>query len=653
MAVAFDPTSAIPVDAPAFDPSSAVPVEAAAPAAPPETAGRVVGLSERALVHGLGTLVDTPGALASLADRAGGSVHDYVRGLFGLASDATPSAPAPTTGSDAATLFSDTMGLPKPQTPAERIVSNTVSAAPVAVVAPEALLPNMMGNAASQTVAESGGSPGWQTAAGLVAGGVPALGSAGAAAVRGVVRGGAAGAADMSENLANAANNNVPLTVGQASGSKLAQKAEAVSGSMWGGGPIAAAADSQTQGIANRVNDIVDNLNQGGATLTPTGAGTAINTGVAATKASMKAVEGAAYDKVDQLVPPVTPINVSNTQAKLTELATPTPGAEATTGALIPKDISDMQANMKTDAANGTMPYSALVALRTKVGNSIDWGFAPSNPTVNGQLKQVYGALTKDRNTGAGAVSPEAQEAVTGASSLYATNQAKRDLLDSIVEKNGGPEAVYTAATNGTKQGATKISSVMTAIDPGSQNVVRATILNRLGQATPGAQNAAGDAFNASTFLTNWNRLAPESKNALFGTGGTAGDLRSSLDSLTDTMTTLRNSNALKNPSGTGSLLGHAVPLMGLLSEVGEKAFAGNLKGAAVATGAGLAAVGVNNLAARALTNPRTARWLAQSTKLPPSALPTAVAQLGQIGDRTNDQDAKDLAAYLKQQAAQ
>ena len=54
-----------------------------------------------------------------------------------------------------------------------------------------------------------------------------------------------------------------------------------------------------------------------------------------------------------------------------------------------------------------------------------------------------------------------------------------------------------------------------------------------------------------------------------------------------------------------------------------------------------------NNVLARALTNPRVVAWLAQSTKLPVSALPNAVNQLAKMGQATNDPDARDLAVYL------
>jgi hypothetical protein len=373
-------------------------------------------------------------------------------------------------------------------------------------------------------------------------------------------------------------------------------------------------------------------------------AGEAINTGVAGAKQSMRQAEKAAYDTRDALVPADHPVDVSDTQATLDKFATPTPGAQNTTGALLSPKITALRDNLAADAqANGgTLPYSATRQVHTALGNNIDWGFAPADPVTNGALKQIHSALGRDLDTAAMAVSPEAAQAAKAASSLYAANSAKRELLNNIVDKVGGPEAVYQAATNGTKLGATKITGVMKALDPQNANTVRATVIDRLGRSIPSQQNAASNAFSADTFLTNWAKMSPEAKDALFGASGSGNQLRRSLDSLESTASTMRNATAgTKNPSHTTGTLGHA---MGLAAFLGEGA--GMVMGHGV-TGVLTLAGGVvgNMILSRVLTNPRTARWLAQTTKLPPSALPNAVNQLEQMGKK--DRDARDLVTYM------
>jgi hypothetical protein len=405
----------------------------------------------------------------------------------------------------------------------------------------------------------------------------------------------------------------------------------------WGGGPIHALADQQAESLGDHVDGIVKNLSQG-AEVSPTTAGEAANAGAADTRATMKQAESNAYGKVDQLVPPTTPISVQSTLAKLDELATPTPGAEATTGDLIPQRIAALRENLAADLAKngGNLPYSAVRQLRTSIGSLISP--LPSDPVANGAFKQLYGTLSNDLKAGASAVSPDAAQAAQDASALYKANSNKRDALDAIVDKAGGPESVYTAATSGMRTGATKISTVMSAMNPDQQNVFRAAVIDRLGRAPAGQQSAAGDVFNPSTFLTSWSRLDAGAKNALFGKSGAAGSLRAGLDSLTGTLETLRNSQALKNPSGTADAGTHAALAVELIAKA--------LHGVGSAASAGGLVLG-NNLVARALTNPRTVRWLATNTKLPPSAIPNAVLQLGRMGEKANDPDAQDLASAL------
>lgn len=621
---------------PDSDLPDAAPQKAAAPA---ETTSRVGGLTDRALLLGIGHLYDTPGAIGALVDRAGGSIHDWTRGLFGLKPDAAPPEPVSTPGANIMTKGADVFGLPKPETTPERIGSAAVSALPSAVLTPGAPLLGGLsaaaGGATSQTVKEAGGSPLQQTLAGLLVGGAPAITSLAASGGRALTRDAGATAT----RIADAEASGVPLTAGQATDSRTLQAIEGASSKVWGGGAIKKAAEDQSTALSGRVNDIVDRLS-GGGDVSPSGAGAVINKGASQAVANMKAAEQAAYDKVDSLVPPETPVSVSNALAALDKLAKPTAGAEATTGALISPKIAALRENLVADAEKngGQIPYSAVKELRSAVGANIDHGFAPSDPSTNGAFKQVYKALSGDMEAGASAVSPQAKQAAADASSLYKTNVGKREFLDTIVDKAGGPEAVYQAAINGTKNGATKISGVMGALDSGQQNLVRATVLDRLGKAPAGMQNAAGDSFNPSTFLTGWAKLAPEAKDALFGASGTPKSLRAGLDSLSNTMSTIRNSTVFKNPSGTAEAAGHGYGLLAILGE-GGAAIAGHPHALAATTGA----IAGNAILSRALTNPKTVAWMAQTAKLPTSALPNAINQLSRI----DDPDARDLSAFL------
>lgn len=663
--------------------------ETTSDAGSPETASRIAELGTRALGKGVAqvpsTILDLSHPVTS-GMRAGAAAAHAVRQKLGLdPEDAVPtSSPAvqsqtklsdfidPSKWSDAVDYLADKAGFARPQTPGERIASQAISGLPSAALAPEAplaaALSSAAGSAGSQAAAEAGAGPLTRTMAGLVSGSIPAAAANSGAFARRLLGGDSAAAAQ--SRIQTAADNNVTLTAGQATGSPLIQKAEAASGALWGGGPIERAAAQRAASLNGHVSDIVDNLTPTGATVSPTGAGSAILKGIGDEKTPgsafgrMHADEKAAYDKLDTLVPPTTPIDMSATLAKLDSLAAPTPGAENTTGALASGKIASMRDNLRSDleasqapggAAQkplytaggnpptlpaGSLPYSAARALRSAVGNNIDWGFAPADPATNGGLKQVWGALSGDLKAGASAVSPEANAAASAANSLYATNTAKREALAPVINSAGGPEGVFQAATGKMKNGATRVSDVMNAIGPDEQNLVRATVLDRLGRAVPSSQDSTGSVFSPDTFLTKWNGMSDEAKDALFGPSGPSSDLRNNLDSFTSTLSTLKQSGALKNPSGTGKLLGHAIGASNAMSDIMIGLFTGH-----PAALSGLALPVVNNIAARALTNPKVTGWLAQSAKLPVSALPNAVNQLSQM----NDPDARNLSNYLTQ----
>jgi len=619
---------------------------------PQETAGRIAGVAARGAATGGAGLAALPlrGAQAvahlpfiveNAVRRAIGApeIQDIAGGYPSAAgTQAGPYKPQlsdfvhPEKWQEAAHYFADKAGLPQAQTPTERIVQKGAEALPSAVLAPEAPIAGALwsaaGGATSQAAAEAGYGPVAQTVAGLTAGGLPAIGAGAAGGVRAITRGvGESAGAAVAARQAAAEASGTSLTAGQATGSKLLQKVESLSGNMWGSGPIHAAAETQANTLGEHVDGIVKNLSQGEET-TPTTAGAAMNRGAADTRAAMKQAEAEAYGKVEALVSPQQPISVKSTLDKLNELAAPTPGAEATTGALVSPTIAKLRENLAADVEQngGTLPYSAARQLRSAIGNQISP--LPSDPAANRALKQLYGMLSDDLRAGASAVSPEAQTAAGSADALYKANVARREALDSIVDKAGGPEAVYQAATSGLKNGATKISTVMSAMNPDQQKLLQATVINRLGRAAAGQQSAEGDVFNPSTFLGNWSKIAPEAKDALFGRSGNPGDLRSGLDSLTKTLETLRNSQALRNPSGTGAVLGH---LAGV-GEIGGAVW--SLLTGHPAAAAALAGTTVGNaVLSRWLVNPKTVKLLAETTKLPGSTPAVVASQLGRGTD--------------------
>jgi hypothetical protein len=614
------------------------------------TVNRYAGLANRALLGGAAAL---PSELAGLVQGAGAEVADK----FGYHQTAPPSSNGapyspqlsdfvhPDKWQQAAEYFADhTLGTPQPQTPTERVFSRAVQAVPSAVLAPEAPVAGALSAAgsagASQIAAENGAGPLGQTIAGLAGGFGPGLAAGGtAAALRGLARGGEAGRTAVQQAIDDfAQSGGITPTVGQATGSHALLGIERnVSRIPGGGGPFAALAARQAAGLQGTVDDITSNL-AGGTPITPTTAGSAVQAGIESNVKQLKANAAAAYDHVDSLVPPETPVPVTNTLQALQRIVTPTPGAEASTAGLVPPKLKTMYDNLQTDLQqNGgnVVPYGALKALKSAVGEQTTFGPFPTDP-ANGAMKQVYGAIRQDLNTGAASVSPEAQQALTDANSMYAQNQQKLDVLDGVVSRNGGPETVFNVALSGTKQGASTVNQVLSALNQDQRNLFAAALLKRMATASPGMQtSAAGDTFNVDQFLTNWSKISPDARQAIFG--NLPDDYSQNLNTLARNIAALKASNrVLANPSGSAGGIAHSIWWMDLIGSVPMLFVSPHVAVGEAATALGTASAA--NIAARVLTSPKAVDWLARKTTLaltkygaaPAAAAISATTQPGQ-----------------------
>ena len=221
---------------------------------------------------------------------------------------------------------------------------------------------------------------------------------------------------------------------------------------------------------------------------------------------------------------------------------------------------------------------------------------------------------------------------------------SRLDTLSSVVDKAGGPEKIFAAATSGTKEGATTLRAVMQSLPTDGQKMLSAAVIRRLGRATSGQQNELGDKFSTETFLTNWNSLSGEAKSSLFDRYGSG--FRASMDNVAKVAANLRDgSKVFRNPSGTGQAVAQTSA---------AAAFFGALASGRLKTALGVAGgIGVSNLIARLMTNPRFVKWLSTTTSKPTSAAPALLNQLAQQGRLSKDQDLIDAANALGQPSDQ
>jgi len=162
-------------------------------------------------------------------------------------------------------------------------------------------------------------------------------------------------------------------------------------------------------------------------------------------------------------------------------------------------------------------------------------------------------------------------------------------------------EQVLGAIETATKTNGGKLGKFLGALPPEDASTVRGTLVQELGRANAGAQNAAGDAFSIGTFLTNWNKLSGPAKSQMFG-----GETRAALEDLARVAQGTKEAQRFANFSNTGSV-------NGLIATT-----AGTTAGAFLAapfstTAALLAQYGAGKL----LASPSFARWLAKMPSNP------------------------------------
>lgn len=574
---------------------------------------------------------------------------------------------------EAASALADRMGLPKPATAQERVMGDVGEAltgtaltmgggallntgrSAVSTAAPTVrnrladlltaqpklqAVSTVTGTGAASATREGGGGQGAQLLAGLAGGLSPGVASATTAATtRGLVRG--TDGTAMQGTIKDFGALGATPSVGQASGNRLLQGVE----NLLGGAPTSAGvmnrfaerqADDIGSGLQKLADDFVPNASAERA-------GRAIERGAQELKRDTSAVKRALYWAADRLIPDNTPAPLSNTWQTVVKLTTPDPGATATTGALVQPTIAKLRQNLEQDlaAGGGQLTYSALKRIRSDIGEAIS-NSSPLVPSTDiRELRQLYGALSRDMEGVAQTQGPAAVAAAKRANNYTRAAADRLEQVERVIDKNGGPERVFAAAMSGTRDGGTTLRAVMQSLPKEGQEAVTAAVIKRMGLANPGMQDAAGDAFSAQTFLRKWNDVSPEARRALFDRHGPS--FTRDMDRIASVAQNIKEgANVFANPSGTANRVAAASYWLSLAGAVGT--------GQAGAAGSLVGGGALANIMARAMTNPKAVKWLANSTALPVGSAVAQLNALRQIGERDGDEELIELADALSEQ---
>lgn len=306
------------------------------------------------------------------------------------------------------------------------------------------------------------------------------------------------------------------------------------------------------------------------------------------------------------------------------------------------------------------IPFAALKQLRSNVGEETQSNAIMGTPE-QGQFKQLYGALSDDMRNAAGtadraragvSVGPlqmadqPATIAMNRANQHFSTAMSRAEELNGIANRDT-PEGAYGAVASSLKAGPTVYERLRSAITPEARQKVVATVVNDMGMAAPGQQNADGSLWSPRSFLSNYNRMDSGARDALFTRlpGGQAyADNLSKVAKAAEMMGD--SSKVWANPSGTS----HALAARGAagtiaLGAVGGLFYKPLLLPAAVAGGSMAGA----NVTSRLLLNQKFVNWLAKAPNVPPDQAQAYMQRLTANAALTKDpQFQQDASAYLQ-----
>ena len=484
------------------------------------------------------------------------------------------------------------------------------------------------GSGAAGIVREEGGGTGAQVAAGIAGALAPSvLPAVGGAAVRGAIRGGEAGRQAVADTVETFKGAGASPTLGQATGGRFVRATESLLSKTPGGaGVMGEYANKQADDLAKAVQQLSDEL---APSASAANAGDAIVRGLGAFKQGIKEVQRRLYRNLDKHIPAEATVSVENTRNALAALNADIDGAVNLSAMFKNAKIGGIERALLADldeAAKATggaaddvagqavgLPYEAIKKLRTLVGNELaDASFVSDVP--RSKWSALYGALSDDLGVAAKNAGPDAEAAWQWSNQFTKTQLGRLEELSGIVTKDS-PEKVFTAAVAGTAEGDTIAKRVISALPMQERREVSAALLQRLGRATPGQQNAVGDAFSAETFLTNLSKMSPTARQTLFGRTDVDGVIEKLQQFAAVADSRREGGRIFANPSGTAP----AAAQIGLGS---------GIAGGVVAAAAGqplplmgaLAVPALANAGAKAVTSPAVLEMAATKTALGPGA---------------------------------
>ena len=270
--------------------------------------------------------------------------------------------------------------------------------------------------------------------------------------------------------------------------------------------------------------------------------------------------------------------------------------------------IAVQRANREAGRApiGGELSWEDMSRFRTIVGEIIGQPGIKSDGSDIASLRKLYAALSSDMEQTASATSPRALALFRRATQYW---RGREDRIDNVLSGILGPDgdkgglAAYEQINRWAQQRGgdfAKLAKVFRSMPEDEADLVRGTLFQRLGVASPARQNPDGLAFSPAEFSTQWQRLDKRAKAVLFPSK----QYRQDIEDIVLIADNMKRATAYSNFSNTS--LGVNTLTQGALA----------LTNLPVA----VALAGMQFGGGKLLASPRFARIIASTAKLPPEA---------------------------------
>ncbi|WP_028955921.1 hypothetical protein [Sulfitobacter sp. 20_GPM-1509m] len=316
------------------------------------------------------------------------------------------------------------------------------------------------------------------------------------------------------------------------------------------GAPIAKDAARFVGEVESAFSDITSRVGQAS---TAADAGGALQSGLKSFVKGFREKAGQLYGEVGKAIPDGTLIKAPETVASIRDAIAPFANSPE-----IAKQLGLNRWAAIADDLESGLSWRAASDLRSSIGESLGKVNGALADMDQGKLKQAYEKLTVDLEMAAKAAGPEAESAWRRANTYYRRGAERiQNDLDRTISADS-PERAFEAFAAMAKadratSNSTRLYKIKSSMPADKWREVASTIVDRLGRPSAGQQNAAGDVFSPSSFLTQWNQISDEAKRVLLPE-----EVRVQLGKLAQVSEGVKAANAERNFSNTGTIVAGA-----------------------------------------------------------------------------------------------